>query len=209
MKSAICSIIVGASVAFTSSCKNENSADGANSVKVSKRAVIDHYAKLVYYTYQDSLKSAEDMQKCILEFIENPSDETLAAAKKAWLVARKPYGQSEVFRFYGGPIDDDDGPEGLLNAWPLDEAYIESGETAKGIVENVTKFPEMTAELLISLNEKEGEENISTGYHAIEFLLWGVDKSATGPGARPFSDYTTAPHAERRKTKWYWDAIRF
>ena len=45
-------------------------------------------------------------------------------------------------------------------------------------------------------NEEGGETNISTGWHAIEFLLWGQDLSADGPGARPVTDYTTA--AERR-----------
>ena len=35
------------------------------------------------------------------------------------------YSPTEVFRFYGGPIDDDNGPEGLLNAWPLDEVFID------------------------------------------------------------------------------------
>ena len=32
-------------------------------------------------------------------------------------------------------------------------------------------------------NEKGGETNISTGWHAIEFLLWGQDNNAGGPGA--------------------------
>ena len=59
-------------------------------------------------------------------------------------------------------------------------------------------FPEITAEALTAANEEGGETNISTGWHAIEFLLWGQDLSATGPGARPATDYTTAPNAERR-----------
>jgi len=87
----------------------------------------------------------------------------------------------------------------LLNAWPLDEAYIESSSaTVKGIIDNTADYPELSQELLISLNEQEGEENISMGYHAIEFLLWGIDQSAEGPGERPFTDYTTAPNAKRR-----------
>jgi putative iron-regulated protein len=52
--------------------------------------------------------------------------------------------------------------------------------------------------LLESLNESGSEENISVGFHAIEFLLWGQDFSADGPGERPVTDYTTAAHAERR-----------
>jgi len=51
----------------------------------------------------------------------------------------------------------------------------------------------ITREHLVALNEQGGEENVSTGYHAIEFLLWGQDLSADGPGSRPASDYEGAP----------------
>ena len=161
---------------------------------------VQHYAEIVYANYRDCVKTAEDLQLKINTLIATPSDKTLQAAKDAWLLSRKPYGQSEVFRFYSGPIDDEDGPEGQLNAWPLDESYIESEGALKGIINDEKKYPKITTELLKSLNEKEGEENISTGYHAIEFLLWGVDTSATGPGARAVSDFTTDSAAERRKT---------
>jgi len=165
-----------------------------------EKQVVQHYAEIVYTNYRDCVKTAEDLQVKINRFIANPSDTTLDEAKDAWLLSRKPYGQSEVFRFYSGPIDDEDGPEGQLNAWPLDESYIESDGVLKGIINDATKYPQITSELLKSLNEKEGEENISTGYHAIEFLLWGVDTSATGPGVRAVSDFTTDSAAERRKT---------
>ncbi|MEO0595147.1 MAG: imelysin family protein [Chloroflexota bacterium] len=112
----------------------------------------------------------------------------------------EPYGQTEAYRFYGGPIDGEDGPEGLLNAWPLDEAYIDyvEGDADAGIISNTDDYPVIDADLLVSLNEVGAEENISTGYHAIEFLLWGQDLSADGSGNRPYTDYTTADNAERR-----------
>ena len=52
-----------------------------------------------------------------------------------------------------------------------------------------------------TLQEAGGiEANVATGYHAIEFLLWGQDLNGTGPGAgeRPATDYdisATAPTA--------------
>ena len=51
--------------------------------------------------------------------------------------------------------------------------------------------PEITTDVLVAANEEGGETNISTGWHAIEFLLWGQDLSADGAGARPLTDYTT------------------
>lgn len=108
-----------------------------------------------------------------------------------------------MFRFYDGPIDDpDDGPEGQINAWPLDEAYIDyvEDDPAAGIVNDTEGVPEITTEVLVEANEAGGETNISTGWHAIEFLLWGQDLSEEGPGERPVTDYTTAENADRRGT---------
>ncbi|MCA9948788.1 MAG: hypothetical protein KDE48_04020, partial [Anaerolineales bacterium] len=166
----------------------------------SKNDVVNNYADIVYANYEDSLTTAVELHAALETFIANPSEETHQAAKDAWLAAREPYGQTEAFRFYGGPIDDENGPEGLLNAWPLDEAYIDyvAGMPESGIINNLAEYPEITAELLESLNEVGAEENISTGYHSIEFLLWGQDLSANGNGERPYTDYTTAPNAERR-----------
>ncbi|MEM6528858.1 MAG: imelysin family protein [Chloroflexota bacterium] len=158
------------------------------------------YADIVLASYEDSLVLAVELHDAIEAFLAEPTEEAFAAARDAWRASNEPYGQTEAYRFYGGPIDDADGPEGLLNAWPLDEAYIDyvEGAPEAGIVNNVEEYPEIDADLLVSLNEVGAEENISTGYHAIEFLLWGQDLSAETSGQRPFTDYTTADNADRR-----------
>jgi putative iron-regulated protein len=165
-----------------------------------KQSAVETYADIAYATYADSYSAAVDLQAALETFIATPSDAALADAKAAWLAAREPYGQTEAFRFAGGPIDDADGPEGLINAWPLDEAYIDyvQGAAESGIINNVADYPTIDRDLLIRLNENGAETNISVGYHAIEFLLWGQDLSADSAGNRPVSDYTTAPNAERR-----------
>jgi putative iron-regulated protein len=164
-------------------------------------AVATTYADLVYASYDDAVTGATDVQTAIAAFIAGPTDQTLEAAKQAWLDARDLYSPTEVFRFYDGPIDNpDDGPEGQINAWPLDEAYIDyvEGDPEAGIVNDTAGVPEITTETIVDANEAGGETNISTGWHAIEFLLWGQDLSDTGPGERPVTDYTTSPSAERR-----------
>ena len=167
------------------------SADAAQSVTVEQ--VVAHYADIVHAGYADSHKQAVALQRALQTLTERPSTAALEAAKSAWKRARIPYGQTEAFRFYGGPIDDADGPEGLINAWPMDESYVDYvlDNPAAGII-NDPDAP-ITRESLVALNEQGGEENVSTGYHAIEFLLWGQDLSADGPGARPVSDYEEAP----------------
>ncbi len=161
------------------------------------------YADVVFASYADVVAKATALRDAVGAFVAAPSEASLAAAKDAWLAGRTVYGPTEVFRFYDGPIDDpEDGPEGQINAWPLDEAYLDyvEGDPAAGIVNDVAGTPELTTEVLVAANEEGGETNISTGWHAIEFLLWGQDLSADGPGARPLTDYTTSPVAARRGT---------
>jgi putative iron-regulated protein len=172
----------------------------AAAAAVDHKAVAAHYAALVHANYADTLAAAKDLQAAIAEFTKAPSADGLTKARKAWLHAREFYGQTEAFRFYGGPIDDDKGPEGQINAWPLDEAYVDyvTGKPNAGMVNNA-KF-KITKAALAKANERGGEENISAGWHAIEFLLWGQDQSETGPGNRSFEDYVVGKgaNAERR-----------
>lgn len=160
-----------------------------------------HYAVLVSAGYDDALAAAQALQSAIAEFTKQPSAEGLAAARKAWLEAREWYGQTEAFRFYGGPIDDDKGPEGRINSWPMDESFVDGTRDRPdaGII-NDKKAP-ITKAFLSKMNERGGEENIATGWHAIEFLLWGQDFNDDGPGDRPFEDFVDGkkPNADRRR----------
>ncbi|ETK25380.1 imelysin family protein [Pseudomonas sp. FH1] len=187
------------------------------------KAVVAHYADMVFAVYSDAESTAKTLQTAIDAFLAKPNDETLKAARTAWIAARVPYLQSEVFRFGNTIIDD---WEGQVNAWPLDEGLIDyvdksyehalgnPGATANIIANNEIQVGEdkvdvkdITPEKLASLNELGGSEaNVATGYHAIEFLLWGQDLNGTGPGAgnRPASDYLTGDgatggHNERRR----------
>ena len=168
-----------------------------------KTAVVRHHAVIVSATYRDALKSAEDLRSAIHVFLASPSANSLDAARAAWITARKPYLQSEAFRFYEGPIDQIDG---RLNAWPVDESYIDyvMEDPSAGIINHPELHPVLSTESIAGSNEKDGEKSISTGFHAIEFLLWGQDHDPKGPGARSYQDYVvgkdaTASHPERRR----------
>ena len=182
-------------------------------------AVLDNYADLAFAGYQDALITAKALDVAIDALIADPSEATLSAAREAWKGARLPYQQTEAFRF-GNPIVDE--WEGRVNAWPLDEGLIDYVAASYGTesdsnalyVANVIANPnitidgsevdatDITPELLQdALQEAAGvESNVATGYHAIEFLLWGQDLNGTGPGAgeRSYTDYSTAEHADRR-----------
>jgi putative iron-regulated protein len=170
--------------------------------KVSKQ-LIEDYSKHLFETYKNLKAKNMALKEAIELFVKDPNPGSHFRAKEAWIEARLAYSPTEAFRFYGGPIDDaEKGPEGLMNAWPLDEGYIDyvQGNAEAGIINNPKLYPQITKDLLISMNEKDGERNISTGYHAIEFLLWGQDQSLSHAGGRTFEDYVVkkAPNAERR-----------
>lgn len=188
-------------VVLSSCYKEPTVTDGAEYLGTEKEQIKATYADMAFAVYTDSYLSAVEMQTAINAFIASPSQSNLDAAKDAWLAAREIYGQTEVFRFVDGPIDNpNDGPEGLINAWPMDESYVDyvDGNSTAGIINNPVEYPVIDAATIIGANEFGGETNISCGYHAIEFLLWGQDLNANGPGDRPFTDYVIGGSADNQ-----------
>ncbi len=180
---------------------------------VEVKDVLTTYADIALAGYEDSLTTAQALDAAIGSLVANPSEATLNAARAAWVAARAPYQQTEVYRF-GNPIVDD--WEGRVNAWPLDEGLIDYVDAAYGSESDAN--PLYTVNVIANANltidgetvdasaitpaflqdvlqeAGEVEANVATGYHAIEFLLWGQDLNGTGPGAgkRPATDFDTA-----------------
>ncbi|MCA1284388.1 imelysin family protein [Salipiger bermudensis] len=177
-----------------------------------KSAVLDTYADIAHAGYEDSLITAQALQEAVDALIAEPSEETLIAAREAWLASRNPYQQTEVYRFGNAIVDD---WEGKVNAWPLDEGLIDYVDDSYGGATDENEYAalniianpsvtlagqevdasEITPTLIAdTLNEADGiETNVARGYHAIEFLLWGQDLNGTEPGAgeRPYTDYVS------------------
>ena len=186
-------------------------------------AVAKTYADIAEAGYTDSLEGARKLRTAIDTLIKTPTDANLGAARQAWIAARVPYMQTEAFRFGNKIVDD---WEGRVNSWPLDEGlidyvsqeYVDQSPANDLYIANVIANPsikiagepvdtsKITKELLSDKLQEAGgvESNVATGYHAIEFLLWGQDLNGTGPGAgnRPATDYDvkncTGGHCDRR-----------
>ena len=189
-----------------------------------KLAVLETYADIAQAKYEDSVSAARGLEAAIKTLITEPSAASLAAAREAWLAARVPYQQTEVYRFGNVIVDD---WEGKVNAWPLDEGlldYVDGGFYGDESDENML----YTANLIANASLKVGgemvdassitkalladtlheadevEANVATGYHAVEFMLWGQDLNGTGAGAgqRPHTDFDpancTGGNCERR-----------
>ena len=176
-------------------------ASGGANEEVTRSQVVKTYAANLEHGYDDAVQDAKDFKVVVDEFLASPTEKHLAAARTSWLASRAHYMLTEGARFYDGPIDvDPPNNEALINSWPLDEAYIDYTTTlddqgqpvvdeSVGIINMPKVLREITAEGLDELNAAGGDENISAGYHAVEFLLWGQALEDTGPGKRPASDY--------------------
>ncbi|MBA2126624.1 peptidase [Hyphomicrobium methylovorum] len=186
--------------------------------------IVQNYGNLAETIYGDALAKARDLDKAVDDLLAEPTTEKLAAARDAWKAARVPYMQSEGFRFGNRIVDD---WEGRVNSWPLDEGLIDYVDAASygdekaenplytaNIIANksirlgpkVLDASKITKEVIGQLNSAlHVESNVGTGYHAIEFLLWGQDLHGTGPGAgeRPVTDYDlkacTGGNCDRRR----------
>lgn len=178
---------------------------------VSAEAVVSHYADIALAKFEDSLTTGQVLDAAIQTFLAGPNDATLSAAKSAWIAARVPYQQTEVYRFGNSIVDE---WEGRVNAWPLDEGLIDYVDVAYGtesdennlynanVIANskisingeMVDATNITPEFLSRTLQEAGgiEANVATGYHAIEFLLWGQDLNGTGAGngGRPSTDYS-------------------
>lgn len=175
-----------------------------------RAAAAQSYAALAETSYAAALQKAEALRTTVDAFCRAPSPELLQQARTAWVAARAVYGRTEVFRFGNGPIDAKrGGVEQFINAWPLDEAYIEPADPAvrTGLIRDRARYPLLNRALLHELNQKGGETNVCTGWHAIEFMLWGRDVSATGPGARSATDFAEASGADAERRREYLQEI--
>jgi putative iron-regulated protein len=226
----VASLSVAAALFVTGCNKNDTMA------KHESGSVLKAYANMASANYNDALNDAKHLQMALNNFASKPNERNLELAKAAWLKSRESYGQTEIFRLSNGPIDAEEGwvaeaygaLEGQINAWPLDENMIDYTIDAKGkktsgnIIDSKGMFnpggedakavdvKTITVEAITDLNENGGEANVATGYHAVEFLLWGQDqdysnfikngitKGALTAGQRPLSDFTADKNASRR-----------
>ena len=187
-------------------------ASATASAQSTPKDVIATYADIAQAGYTDSLDTAKTLKLAVYAFLARPTEDSLRAARAAWIAARMPYMQTEAYRFGNAIVDD---WEGKVNAWPLDEGLIDyvassyGAESAENelyvanVIANTTltiggkklDTSKITKELLAETLQEAGgvEANVATGYHAVEFLLWGQDLNGTGPGngARPASDFDT------------------
>jgi putative iron-regulated protein len=215
MKTNLSKLLYALALTVLFSCSNNENEEIEEAETTQVSDFIENYASIASANYTDTYNTAVEMQTKINAFLANPTDATLTEAQEAWLYARDFYGQTEAYREANGPIDNEDllGTEGQINAWPLDEGYIDyvfdastGGYLNNGLIADETFI--LTEANIAAKNEEGKDDNISTGWHAIEFLLWGQDlnydtvnhtlDNYSVSGLRTYTDYTTADYSTRR-----------
>ena len=191
----ICILLI--TVLFFYSCDKEETSMPVVTNEVTKKQIIENYANIAFANYKKAYDDAVVLETAVATFTTTPTLATFNDAKAKWKISRESYGTTEAFRFANGPVDDANGPEGFLNSWPMDENFVDyvDGASSAGIINNPVLYPTITKAILEGQNAQDiDEKNVSVGYHAIEFLLWGQDltaPSANQAGQRPYTDYLT------------------
>ena len=173
------------------------------------------YVRIAHSRYSESLKSAQLLLKETRDFLKAPSEKSHENLKKAWLTAHLTYSRCEVFRFGNPNVD---AWESKVNAWPMDEGLIdyvsedylfhEGNPHARRNIIQKGRLPvtdELISEFQSGADPKAApvtsitdmESNVTTGFHAIEFLLWGQDTGTEQgqSGKRSYTDFLTDERA--------------
>ncbi len=185
--------------AILAACGGSDSKNNNSGNKDLPQDIAQNYRAMAGAVYSDSLSTAEDFQDAVDVFLADPTEQNLEAARTEYKEMRVPYQQSEIMRWDEGIAGEgvgDEGPasvddwEGQVNAWPLDEAQIED------IISGGASSEDITTSLLVDKNGAlpdgtEDEANVTTGVHAVEFMLWDRDEEAKGPGQRAASEFAS------------------
>ncbi|HIG83776.1 MAG TPA: hypothetical protein EYG40_02720 [Verrucomicrobia bacterium] len=160
-------------------------------VSEAKQLFVSNYSNIAETASRSALSQGMALKEAVSAFVKDPKAETHLLAKVSWMRARLPFLQSEFSRVIAesGKVGSD--ISNRLNGWPIDPGHIDYTCLMVGgnIISSKEKYPAITSELLRSMNLKAGESDFTTGYHVIEFLLWGEDLDKESSGKRSFKDY--------------------
>lgn len=217
--------------ALLTACSSDSNNSGPS---VSRSEVKQNYVAMAAAAYTDSVTTAQTLKTAIDTFVADPTEQNLTAARAAYKEARVPYQQSEIMRWDEtittnhnpdqGGLQSIDDREGQVNAWPLDESLIEhiisqtsAIDAAALASQNGALTPSQQAQVDAeddadakqALIDGFGEANVTTGFHAIEFMLWNRDDQARGPGSRAASEFvcdSQAPQSQECRNAQYLSA---
>lgn len=181
------------------------------------KTTLERQADMAYVVYQDAWTLSKRLSSIIRLFVEEPTVSHMVAARKAWLNARETYLLTRVYQTAINSLEQDAKQEDIqqvytrIEGWPIKEAAIDyvandiDGDVGFPLVLGGKPFnliaaeealPALNSTVLEELQNKQ--EQVLTGFHVIEFLLWGQDLNQdltanpirdASPGQRSLADY--------------------
>ncbi len=147
----------------------------------------------------DAEAAAEALTRAVTRLLESPTEDHLEAAKLAWLDAHRELAAALPYiRVAFAPAElQEQGREIILalDSWPTQAGYLDTvpGYSSSGIV-NDTAI-DLTLANLRKQHRLTAHEEASTGYHALEVMLWGPTSE------RNASEFAQASGGEKPQAK--------
>ncbi|MFM1897568.1 MAG: hypothetical protein RLZZ385_2642 [Pseudomonadota bacterium] len=157
------------------------------------------YIDQAIVAYRVAVASAENLQEAVDRLLDAPGEQTLVAARQAWLQAHDDYAATSLHQYFlqalvsgnNSGLGIDLSLERLhyqLDHWPILAGYIDylDGYPDSGLVSDIT-VP-LSRE---SISLQHGAFDLAEallGFHPVEFLLWGEVRPGAS-GQRPYTDY--------------------
>jgi putative iron-regulated protein len=161
-------------------------------LSASAKEIALEYVQQIDTDFEQAGIEIEKFQSSIATLTDQTNIENLNLSKQAWLNAHSAYELTTLHRYYATQLIGEQNSLALMqlqyqiNHWPIVPGYIDyvDGYPDSGIVHDINV--NLDAD---SLREQHGSFDVSEvtlGFHAIEFLLWGYDADFV---ARPATDF--------------------
>jgi putative iron-regulated protein len=161
-------------------------------LSASAKEIALEYVQQIDTDFKQAGIEIEKFQSSIATLTDQTNIENLNLSKQAWLNAHSAYELTTLHRYYATQLMGEQDSLVLMqlqyqiNHWPIVPGYIDyvDGYPDSGIVHDINV--NLNAD---SLREQHGFFDVSEvtlGFHAIEFLLWGYDADSV---ARPATDF--------------------
>ena len=161
-------------------------------LSASAKEIALEYVQQIDTDFKQAGIEIEKFQSSIATLTDQTNIENLNLSKQAWLNAHSAYELTTLHRYYATQLMGEQDSLALMqlqyqiNHWPIVPGYIDyvDGYPDSGIVHDINV--NLDAD---SLREQHGSFDVSEvtlGFHAIEFLLWGYDADSV---ARPATDF--------------------
>lgn len=92
-----------------------------------------------------------------------------------------------------------------LDYSPINYSYIDYTSTSPstGIISDLVTYPNFAGPDLLSLHQIGSEQNVTIGFHVLEFLMWGEDLSLSSTNIRPASEFSTTNETTNRRRGFF------